>query len=221
MYFLPLAEDLLHRVILLSGSALSPWALQRDPLSVKRKVAEQTGCHGDLLEDDIAPCLRDKTLEELLAVSPDPPRFLPGFAPFVDGAAVLLSTETAGDVLTATAAAAASPPHSSSSHPPGSSESEGGGEGSEGGEEVPQQRPRLQPRPASRKDLLFTLTSTESYPDLSAQQLEFGLDERTRDRLLRTFVRNAFLFHRSEIFSTLRNEYTDWERRGSSSAGGP
>ncbi|XP_071454146.1 uncharacterized protein [Hetaerina americana] len=123
----PLADDLLHRVILLSGSALSPWALQRDPLSVKRKVAEQTGCHGDLLEDDIAPCLRDKTLEELLAVSPDPPRFLPGFAPFVDGAAVLLSTETAGDVLSATAAAAASPPHGSSSSQSGSSESEAPG----------------------------------------------------------------------------------------------
>ncbi|XP_046401689.1 uncharacterized protein LOC124167724 [Ischnura elegans] len=233
----PLADDLLHRVILLSGSALSPWALQRDPLSVKRKVAEQTGCHGDLLEDDIAPCLRDKTLDELLAVSPDPPRFLPGFAPFVDGAAVLLSTETAGDVLSATAAAAAasssssnthhssSSSSSSSSHSSGSSESDGGGDGGDGdgGEESSRGPPpvRPQPRAASRKDLLFTLTSTESYPDLSAQQLEFGLDERTRDRLLRTFVRNAFLFHRSEIFSTLRNEYTDWERRGSSSAGDP
>lgn len=53
------------------------------------QVAEQTGCHGDLLEDDIAPCLRTKSLSELLSVKIDPPRFLPGFAPFVDGTVLL------------------------------------------------------------------------------------------------------------------------------------
>lgn len=53
------------------------------------QVAEQTGCHGDLLEDDLAPCLRNKPLAELLAVRLDPPRFLPGFAPFVDGTVIV------------------------------------------------------------------------------------------------------------------------------------
>jgi Carboxylesterase family len=66
--------DLIHRAILISGSALSPWAIQRDPLSVKKKVATDTGCHGDLLDDDIAPCLRKKTIAELLAIKLDPPR---------------------------------------------------------------------------------------------------------------------------------------------------
>ena len=83
--------ELLHRVVLLSGCALSPWALQRDPLAIKRRVAEQTGCHGDLLDDDLAPCLRARPLHQLLDVRLDPPRFLPGFAPFVDGA-VLMGT---------------------------------------------------------------------------------------------------------------------------------
>lgn len=73
-----LFSELLHRVILLSGSGLSPWAIQRDPLSVKRTVAEHTGCHGDLLEDDLAPCLRLKSLDQLLSVNIESPRFLPG-----------------------------------------------------------------------------------------------------------------------------------------------
>jgi len=52
---------------------------------VKRRVANQTGCPGDVEADDIAPCLRLKSVEELLAVQLDPPRFTSGFAPFIDG----------------------------------------------------------------------------------------------------------------------------------------
>lgn len=70
----PVASDLISRAILLSGSALSPWAIQKDPLYVKRKVAERTGCHGDLVEDDLAPCLRTRPIEELLSVTIDSPR---------------------------------------------------------------------------------------------------------------------------------------------------
>lgn len=39
-----------------------------------------------------------------------------------------------------------------------------------------------------------------------------GLNETRRDRILRTFVRNTYRYHLHEIYSTLRNEYTDWER---------
>jgi neuroligin len=62
------------------------------------------------------------------------------------------------------------------------------------------------------RDLLFGLTSTESYLDLNAQDLEFGFNETRRDRILRTYVRNSYYYHLNEIFSTLKNEYTDWER---------
>lgn len=71
----PVASDLVSRGILLSGSALSPWAIQKDPLYVKRKVAEHTGCHGDLEEDDLAPCLRTKSIAELLSVTIETPRY--------------------------------------------------------------------------------------------------------------------------------------------------
>lgn len=72
----PVASDLINRAILISGSALSPWAIQKDPLYVKRKVAEGTGCHGDLLDDDMAPCLRTKPLADLLSVTIDSPRYV-------------------------------------------------------------------------------------------------------------------------------------------------
>lgn len=175
--------ELLHRAILLSGSGLSPWALQRDPLTVKRRVAEQTGCHGDLLEDDLAPCLRTKPLQQLLSVHVDPPRFLPGFAPFIDGTVLLnpanvqvpstLGSQSANTVATSAGYELADFPE---------------------------------------RDLMFGLTSTESYLDLTSQDLLYGFNETRRDRILRTYVRNSYYFHLNEIFSTLKNEYTDWEK---------
>lgn len=158
---------------------MSPWALQREPLAVKRRVAEQTGCHGDLVEDDLAPCLRTKSLAELLHVSVDPPRFLPGFAPFVDGAVLVGG------------------PGPSAALSDMSADKRGHG---------------FELADFPDRELLFGLTTTESYLDLSAQDLEFGFNETRRDRILRTFVRNAYFFHLNEIFSTLKNEYTDWER---------
>ncbi|CAH1368932.1 neuroligin-1 [Tenebrio molitor] len=174
----PVAKELLHRVILLSGSGLSPWALQRDPLSVKRSVAEHTNCHGDLHEDDLAPCLRKKPLEELLKIRIDAPRFLPGFAPFIDG--TILVNPTSAPPTGSTATVATSAGYELADFPD--------------------------------RDLLFGLTSTESYLDLNAQDLEFGFNETRRDRILRTYVRNSYYYHLNEIFSTLKNEYTDWER---------
>ena len=76
----------MDRIVLLGGSALSPWAIQREPLQAKRRLAEQLGCKGDLEVDDVASCLRTKSVEELLETRLDVPRFTSGFAPFVDGA---------------------------------------------------------------------------------------------------------------------------------------
>lgn len=41
---------------------------------------------------------------------------------------------------------------------------------------------------------------------------QYGLEEEQRNRLLRTYIRNAFSFHLNEIFSAVRNEYTDWDK---------
>lgn len=39
-----------------------------------------------------------------------------------------------------------------------------------------------------------------------------GIDVVVRNRVLRTYVRNVYRYHRNEIFAAIRNEYTDWER---------
>lgn len=75
---------------MMSGSALSPWAMNQAPGALKSEVARQLECGplpGPEPLADIGECLRKKPLEALLAVRlPDAPRFLPTFAPFVDGA---------------------------------------------------------------------------------------------------------------------------------------
>lgn len=182
----PVARELLRRVILLSGSGLSSWALQREPLTITRKVAEQTGCHGDLLEDDLAPCLRNKPLADLLAVRLDPPRFLPGFAPFVDGTVIVNPS-------------AVPPPTADNSRLGAGAAAVANAAGHELAD-------------FSQRELLFGLTTTESYLEFNAQDLEFGFNETRRDRILRTFVRNAYYYHLNEIYSTLKNEYTDWDK---------
>ncbi|XP_055638901.1 neuroligin-4, X-linked isoform X2 [Toxorhynchites rutilus septentrionalis] len=177
----PVASDLINRAILLSGSALSPWAIQREPLSLKKLVAEQTACHIDVIADDLAPCLRTKSITELLRITPESPRFLPGYAPFVDGTVIMSPTSSnvrlillpSGSAITSTTG--------------------------------------IEFANFASRELLFGLTSYESYNDLSAQDLENGFNETRRDRILRTYVRNVFHFHLKEIYSTLRNEYTEWE----------
>lgn len=39
-----------------------------------------------------------------------------------------------------------------------------------------------------------------------------GFEGDRRDKIIRTYVRNAYTYHLSEIFFTVVNEYTDWER---------
>jgi len=79
---------------MLTGLDLSPWALKKERLAVKRKEAEEPGCHGEMVVDDLAPCPRTKNLSDLLAVQVDPPQFLPGFTPFVND--TVLTSESAG-----------------------------------------------------------------------------------------------------------------------------
>lgn len=56
----------------------------------------------------------------------------------------------------------------------------------------------------SNREILFGVTSLESYLDLSAQDLEFGFNETRRDRILRTYVRNNFYYHLNEIYAALK-----------------
>lgn len=56
----------------------------------------------------------------------------------------------------------------------------------------------------SKREIIFGVTTLESYLELSAQDLEFGFNETRRDRILRTYVRNNFNFHLNEIYAALK-----------------
>lgn len=61
----------------------------------------------------------------------------------------------------------------------------------------------------TKSEIIFGVTTIESYLDLSAQDLEFGFNETRRDRILRTYVRNNFNYHLNEIYAALKvNIYT-------------
>lgn len=67
----------MHRAILLSGSALSSWAIISDPDSIREEVSKQMACHLDTsgnnrlnkaITNDITNCLRSKPLEAIMGV---------------------------------------------------------------------------------------------------------------------------------------------------------
>ena len=172
---------LFQRGIMMSGSAIAPWALVNEPNDVAFQVAQATDCvqstgAGDRTDSEtILNCLRDRPLESILqatlTVSPSTwRRFRPVFGPSIDGVVIRSNT------------------HSTAAGP----------------------RKRSDDR--SAYDFLFGVSGIESAHHLSETAIDHGLDAVERDILLRAFVGETYRFHQTEIFLTLINEYTDWER---------
>ncbi|XP_022670080.1 neuroligin-1-like isoform X3 [Varroa destructor] len=86
----PMARGLFQRGIMMSGSALSPWAMSRDSVKYTRQVAKELNCPTDdnraLIE-----CLRNRAVTDILRVSLEPPEHLSAFGPVVDG--IVISKE--------------------------------------------------------------------------------------------------------------------------------
>ncbi|GFQ85285.1 neuroligin-4, X-linked [Trichonephila clavata] len=80
----PMSKGLFQRAIMMSGSALSPWAVARDANYYAQQIARTLGCPTDqpatLLE-----CLRERSVADILRVQITVPKFLTGFGPTVDG----------------------------------------------------------------------------------------------------------------------------------------
>lgn len=60
--------------------------------------------------------------------------------------------------------------------------------------------------------LMLGVSTAESYLDFNAEDIQFGFEEDQRNRILRTFIRNTYYYHLNEIFSSVKNEYTDWDK---------
>lgn len=61
-------------------------------------------------------------------------------------------------------------------------------------------------------EVMLGITTTESYADFNANDIQYGFEEDQRNRVLRTYIRNTYVYHLNEIFSAVRNEYTDWDK---------
>ncbi|KAG7304581.1 hypothetical protein JYU34_011542 [Plutella xylostella] len=192
---------LFHRAILLSGSALSSWAIVDDPVYYSLKLAKHMNCTipEDMAKDHeaIVDCLRDATIEELLSIELTAPNFLTAFGPSVDG--VVIKTDFAKDFLT--------------SYPTGDFPSFGPLNNMNQNFNIHTKRSDSGRRLFQNKyDLLFGVVASEALWKFSAHDIQNGIEPDKRDRMLRTYVRNAYTYHLSEIFYTIVNEYTDWER---------
>lgn len=178
---------LFHRAVLMSGSALSPWATVDNPTHYALKFGRELNCTGNLTMvtetgrrrgpltkpsnkdlDEMVNCLKEKPLEELQAVHISAPQFLYAFGPSVDG--IVIKNDYRREM-------------------------------------------RKRADEGSREyDLLFGVVPHEAFDLFTADDIDRGFDLERRDRIFRTMVRNAYDYHLNEVFISLVNEYTDWEQ---------
>lgn len=158
---------LFRRGIMMSGSALSSWALVEDPTSYARMIAEKLDCVTSNADAPIdVQCLRDKPVEDLLALDIIAPSYLTVIGPTIDGITV---------------------------------------------QNWPRQMMKTQSLRLGKYDLLFGVTKEEGFNFFNENDTNMGIDERKRQRILRTFVTNLFVYHQDLIYYSILNEYTDWE----------
>ncbi|XP_054157875.1 neuroligin-4, X-linked-like isoform X2 [Oppia nitens] len=83
----PMAKGLFLRVILMSGSALTPWAIARDADLYAKTIAQELDCpvHDNAVMVD---CLRQKRIDELFSADYSVPDHLTAFGPIIDGIVV-------------------------------------------------------------------------------------------------------------------------------------
>ncbi|XP_034297622.1 neuroligin-3 isoform X3 [Pantherophis guttatus] len=78
------SEGLFQRAIIQSGSALSSWAVNYQPVKYTSLLADKVGCN--VLDTvDMVDCLRQKTAKELVEQDIQPARYHVAFGPVIDG----------------------------------------------------------------------------------------------------------------------------------------
>ncbi|KAH0999046.1 hypothetical protein HUJ04_006969, partial [Dendroctonus ponderosae] len=194
---------LFHRAILMSGSALSPWALVKEPSRYAALVAIHANCSPELPHAHLLKCLREKPIEALLSTPVIAPEFSFAFGPSVDGVVIDTGEPQGGES-----------PHYSD-YEGGASNS---GKPSKG---EPQNAINILNSVLLRKsvisklsryDLLLGVVKAEAYFAFNGEDVQYGIEADRRTKILRTFVKNTYSYHLSEILATIVNEYTDWER---------
>uniref|UniRef100_A0ABD2XGP2 Carboxylesterase type B domain-containing protein n=1 Tax=Trichogramma kaykai TaxID=54128 RepID=A0ABD2XGP2_9HYME len=185
VYVLYVAGLLFHRGVLMSGSALSPWALIRGAANYATQVAKNLNCSTTGDSQTLLTCLREVPLSELLAVPVRGLEFAPAFGPSIDGVVIdpgepedqdytlqVDTINTLNNILLRKDVVAK----------------------------------------LSRYDLMVGVVRSEAYFSLTADDAQYGIEADRRMKILREFVRNTYTYHQPEILATIINEYTDWEK---------
>uniref|UniRef100_A0A8D9E0V9 Neuroligin-4, Y-linked n=1 Tax=Cacopsylla melanoneura TaxID=428564 RepID=A0A8D9E0V9_9HEMI len=211
---------LFHRAILMSGSSLSPWALVRDPARYARQVAKHAACPIDLSHTELLRCLREKPLELLLSTPVLAPEFTTAFGPSIDGVIIDTGlsetrpsnnkdTHSSYDYHTQNSPGRPSQPSSSSSENINEAIA-AGGYGNAVLSNVIAKKAMVSK--LTRYDLLLGVVKAEAFFTFTGDDIQYGIEPDRRSKILRTFVKNTYRYHLSEILATIINEYTDWER---------
>ncbi|XP_023246334.1 neuroligin-4, Y-linked [Copidosoma floridanum] len=177
---------LFHRGILMSGSALSPWALIRGAANYATQVAKSLNCSVTAADPQVlVNCLREVPLSSLLAVPVQGLEFAPAFGPSIDGVIIdpgepedsdyTLQVDTINTL-----------------------------------NNILLRKDVI--NKLSRYDLMVGVVRSEAYFSLTADDAQYGIEADRRMKILREFVRNTYTYHQPEILATIINEYTDWER---------
>ena len=202
----PMASSaLFNRVILMSGSAMSPWAVARDADSYAKLLAKSLNCptYENVVMVD---CLRSKSVDDILAVDLKVPEHLSAFGPIIDG--IVIPSEPRSII---------SPANLETSSSSGGSFYSSYGYSSAGSSPAAQYNSASSSSPVSPLlpqssstgsvttpgvtspapyDVLFGITRYEAPPLIfSSQEEKSGIDAVRRDRILRTLVRNLFDYH--------------------------
>lgn len=191
----------------MSGSGLSPWALVENPARYAQQVARHANCSPDLPQPHLLKCLRERPLDALLATPIEAPEFSSAFGPSIDGVVIDNGEPPSGGGGGASSNADSSSRYSDYISASGSSSASGG---------INSLNSVLLRKSVvsklSRYDMLLGVVKAEAYFAFSGEDVQYGIEADRRSRILRTFVRNTYRFHLSEILATIVNEYTDWER---------
>ncbi|CAG7826563.1 unnamed protein product [Allacma fusca] len=201
----PVASELFHRVILLSGSSLSPWSFQRHARANVRKLAQFFGCHGE-----------KSSFSGNGGLSSSGPgrsqgRGGGGFngggrsGTTVDRDSGPCLRQIPLDQLLSAVSAELVHPRFVARFGPLI-------DNSVVKSDFVSEMKLDTNGYFSRIPILIGTASIESFGELNTEDIEDGLPDLKRDRILRTLVRNVFVFHLNEIYSTIKNEYTDWEK---------
>ncbi|CAG9769176.1 unnamed protein product [Ceutorhynchus assimilis] len=162
---------LFHRALLLSGSALSSWALVEDPVNYAVKLAREVNCSipEDVGKDheQIVDCLRETPLTDLLQADVTPPAYLSAFGPSVDG--VVIKADFAKELVTYF-----KPQDLQSFVGPVNAN-------------MKRSEATLVPKGSNPYDLLFGVVTSEALWRFSSNDIQAGFEGERRDKIVRTY----------------------------------